>query len=531
MDEERAVLPPERPRPLVYTYFDTSRRQKDGEKKNEKVRKAEQELLQVWRRAWWAQGFKPVVLGNPEAMNNPLYRRVQELELKEELETEVMRWLAWGNMGTGILSSWLTVPMAPRDDALLSFLRRGEYPALTRYKDLENGLFVGSKEDVDKAIKAALQSTNLDTAHSITDAVPRDTFRVDSEHDGVASYSISTVKSKYSVIKNKLETDTTVGDGLSSLAILINSHLHTTWANTFPKGIAVTKPLAQNTTAMVEPAIELARNLSQCSQSPMPASCPPNKPGCQTCISRQPMRILTPPVYRNVSTLFTIATIPHPYTLQSLIHTRDSIDAKFVRRSTGRDDFIMAATRELMGTGISSFARLARFKDAVAGEHGSAHSLWLTAENPYRVESPKDLEDLDWTFGFQLPRDKKWDGKSETPVPGPERRPPPPKQEFDGPVPTDEQLKKQRDLLEKARMAIRRGEKGGSVSGLAKGRGQDVFVKAREVMEAWNLADTEAWKFVRAWNARRRMERRRFDDEEEDFQGRGTVFNRWMDGE
>ena len=45
MDEERAVLPPERPRPLVYTYFDTSRRQKDGEKKDKKVREAEQELL------------------------------------------------------------------------------------------------------------------------------------------------------------------------------------------------------------------------------------------------------------------------------------------------------------------------------------------------------------------------------------------------------------------------------------------------------------------------------------------------------
>ena len=251
----------------------------------------------------------------------------------------------------------------------------------------------------------------------------------------------------------------------------------------------------------------------------MPTSCPPNKPKCQPCVSMQRMRITTPPVYRNASDLFTIATVPHPFTLQSLIHDKDNIDMPFIRRKTSRDTFVLSCTKELLGTGISSFARLARFKDAVAGDFAQGHSLWLTAETPFKVENEKDLEDLDWAFGFTIPRQPLKDGKSETPVPGPERRPPPPKQEFDGPQPTDSQLETQASLLAKAKAYIVKG---------VGNDGKKKEGKVREVTEAWNLADTEAWKFVRAFNARRTMERRRFEDDEEAYLGKGT-YDRWKD--
>lgn len=513
LDAERAVLPPLKDRPAVYTYFDAGDRRQD-----EKSKKAEQELLQIWRRAWWAQGFKPVVLGRSEAMNNPLYRRVQALELKHELELEMMRWLAWGNMGSGILSNYLLVPMATYEDPLLSFLRRGEYPALTRYQGLENALFVGTKEDVEKAIQQTLSSSNLDLVKSIAEAVP-DSFAVDANHDGVACYSIQSTINMYPPIQGKLGLESTTGDGLTMLAALINSHLHMNWQSSFPKGIAVTKPEAKFTTTMIEDAIDLARNLSACSYTPMPASCPPNKSKCQPCVSTQPMRITTPPVFRNQSDLFTITTVPHPFTLQSLLHDKDNIDIPFVRRKTNRDVFILSATKELMGTGISSFARLARFKDAVAGEFAQSHSLWLTAEKPVKVDNEKDLQDLDWAFGFQIPRQPLKSGKSETPVPGPERRPPPPKEEFDGPKPTERQLEIQHSLLGKAKAYVNKGI----------GRdGKRAAKNVREVTEAWNLADAEAWKFVRAFNARRTMERRKFEDDEEAFLGRGA-YDRWKD--
>lgn len=516
LDDERAVLPPLKHRPPVYTYFDSAGRRKDEKSKN-----AENELLQIWRRAWWAQGFKPIVLGNGEAMNNPLYRRVQALQLKPEMETEMMRWLAWGNMGTGILCNWLAVPMAKYDDPLLSFLRRGEFPTLTRYEGLENGLFVGTREDIDKALKIALDSKNFETASSIAEAVPPEVLIADPEQPkSIAFYSLNTIATKYKAIHEKLKNEATRSDGLAMLPLLINSHLHMTWQNRFTSGIAVLKPLAQNTTSMIEPAIDVARNLSQCAETPIPASCPPNRPRCQPCVSSQPMLITTPPVFRNSSKQFAIATVPHPYTLQSLLHSRDDLNPKYIRRDTLRDVWILAATKELLGTGISSFARLAGVKDAVASDYGVSRSLWITAERPFHTASEKDLEELDWIFGFQIPRTPMKDGKSETPVPGPERRPPPPKQEFDGPVPAKELLAKQTLLLEKARTALTTGDRHG---GRDKAR-----VATRDAVEMWNLADTEAWKFVRAFNARRTIERRKFEEVEEAFLGKAT-YERWKD--
>jgi len=513
LDEERAVLPPLKERPPVYTYFDSA-----GRRKDEKSQKAEQELLKIWRRAWWAQGFKPVVLSRNEAMNNPQYRAVQALELSAEMEMEMMRWLAWANMGTGILSNWLAVPMAPHDDPLLAFLRRGEYPVPTRYEGLENGLFVGSKNDIEEALKVAIASPNITDFKSVVEATPDGTFTVDKEHSGIAFYSANTIKDKYHVIRDKLDDKETIGDGLAMLPQLINSHLHMTWQNTFTSGIAVLKPLPEHTTSIIEPAIDIARNLSQCADTPIPASCPPNRPRCRPCVSSQ-MLITTQPVFRNTSTLFTIGTIPHPYTLTSLVHSRDQLDLKFIRRETARDPWILGATKELLGTGLSSFARLVNLKDAVASEYGTSRSFWLTAERPPQSSSEKDREELDWIFGFEIPRDPLPNGHSETPVPGPERRPPPPKQEFgDGPVPSAEDLLKEKALLEQARMFVRNGERSGDKP----------FTHVRDIVEAWNLADTEAWKFVRAWNARRRIERRKWEEEEEEFLGKG-VFDRWID--
>lgn len=524
LDEDRAVLPPLRERPPVYTYFDPSNRRTDELSKN-----AEQELLQIWRRAWWAQGFKPIVLGRAEAMNHPLYRTVQTLKSTEEqdkpglsveLETEMMRWLAWANMGTGVLCNWLAVPMAAYEDPLLGFLRRGGYVGVTRYEGLGNGLFVGTKEAIEGVVKAAVGNQNIKNFNSMYEAVPDGTFAVDTQHEGIAFYSTATITSKYLAIRDKLEDPETIGEGMAMLPPLINSHLHMTWQNRFSSGIAVLKPLPRHTTALITPAIDIARNLSQCAATPIPASCPPNRPRCQPCVSSS-MLISLPPVFRNTSTLFTIGTVPHPYTLASLLHTQDHLDLKFIRRETSRDAWILAATKELLGTGLSSFARLIAVKDAVASEYGASRSLWLTAESPSLVGRVGDLEELDWHFGFQLPREPMADGKSETPVPGPERRPPPPKQEFgEGPVPTEVELAREVELLEQAKALLRTGAK-------LKELGEGDFGRTRDVVEAWNLADTEAWKFVRAWGARGVVERRGWVDEEEQFEK--GVFSRWID--
>ena len=66
----------------------------------------------------------------------------------------------------------------------------------------------------------------------------------------------------------------------------------------------------------------------------------------------------------------------------------------------------------------------------------------------------------------------------------------------------------------------------------AKGE-KDEMVGTREMVEAWNLADTEAWRFVRAFMARERVERTKWEEEERAFagaeEGRGKGWGNWFD--
>ncbi|KAK8248314.1 hypothetical protein HDK77DRAFT_442144 [Phyllosticta capitalensis] len=511
LDENRAVLPPLHPRTPVYTFYDGDVKQDPA------IRRAEERLLLQWRRAWWAQGFKPIVLGRPEALNNPLYKTLQLANLDgtpdlKRLELEFARWLAWGNMGSGILANWLTLPMAPYNDHFLTYLRRGEYPKLTRFESLRTGLYVGQKDAINKAIKAALDNPELQKAKTMIDAIPKDMFTVNPEGDAIAVYDLETVGEKYKDVVKVL--DQNGAEGLHTLAQLMNSHLHNTWQNIFDKGISVLKPVPTHMTALVAEAVDLARNLTQCPDSPMPSSCPPNRK-CKPCVSNvSSRRIQLMPIYRNDSQLFTIGTVPHPYTFLSLNYQRDTVDAKFLRREVKeRDLWLISVTKELLGTGKSASTRISHFKDAVASEHGAHHSIWLTAER----ESQKDLN---WLFGFELPDSPEDDGRSETPVPGPERRPAPPKPApGEGPLPTQAELAAEQELFDKARRAVKSNFK--------------EMARVKDAVEAWNLADTEAWRFARAFSARRRVERLVWEEEESKFAGaerkKQGSWGRWFD--
>lgn len=98
-DEERSVLPPLQKRCPVYTFYDSTAKGEDAE--------VEDKLLLAWRRAYWAQGFKPVVLTMGEAKRHGLYRVVRDAnKFHPDFEREIMRWLAWSEMGTGVLADY-----------------------------------------------------------------------------------------------------------------------------------------------------------------------------------------------------------------------------------------------------------------------------------------------------------------------------------------------------------------------------------------------------------------------------------------
>ncbi len=307
---------------------------------------------------------------------------------------------------------------------------------------------------------------------------------------------------------------------LQSLNILMNYHLHNTWQDLFSKGIAVLKPMPTHTTTLIEPAVGLAKRLATCHDSPIPASCPPNLPKCTPCVSSYPMKVSTPARYRNKTEIYTIGTVPHPYTLRILEAFRSDIDVAHLRRETERDHWLYRVFQEVLGTGITASARVVTFKDTVAAEYATSRSLWLTDEE----DAP--LQDADWWFGFAIPKNVTDDGKSETPVPGPERRPKPIHDPADGPIPKDDELAREPELLTKAREV---------------GRSKvESDVRIREATEAWNLADTEAWRFARAFLARSRVERQEWEKEESKYAGgagrdtsddRKNGRTRWKDDE
>ena len=454
-------------------------------------------------------------------MNNPLHETVQSMKLESTLEADLGRWLAWEQMGSGILANWLALPMGPYDDPLLAYLRRGSYPDLTRYQGLGSGLFCGERDHITTILKEVLANPKLNETKSVIDALPENAFTIDKNHQGIAFYDSTTLKEKYSAVSEKISKSG--AGGLSQLAQLINSHLHTTFQNIYSKGIAVLKPLPDHTTALVEPALQIAHRLAECSESPLSSSCPPNRPDCSPCDSAHPLHLSTPQIFRNQSNLFTIATVPHPYTLVFLTSQGATLNRKYIRRQTERDLWILAATRELMGPDIGAEPRIIRYKAAVASDANSVSSLWLAAEMP-------KINDLSWQFGFTLPKAQpattvesdpsKLNPGSTPPIPEKKKLVISSHPDPEGPIPSPEALKVEQSLLQKASVAV-----------LSKARQQ---VSVRDMVEAWNLADTEAWRFARAYRARAQKERSEWEKEEKGFAGgsgagRGMGWARWFD--
>lgn len=505
LDENRSVLPPLRLRPPIYTFYDT-----DIEK-TEEVRTAENKLLLTWRRAWWSQGFRPVILGRAEAMKNPHYETLQGKEVTPALETELMRWLAWGHMGSGILANWLLLPMGPYDDHLLSYLRRGRYPLLTRYENLGSGLYSGDQISIDAAIALILQSRKLTTAKSVLEATSEpDMFAVDPKPTDVAFYDPASLTSLYKPIADALLTNQ--AQGLNYLSTLISAHLHATFLNNFPSGIAVLRPHASQSAALFSTALSLAFSLNYCVESPVLHSCPPNLPDCNPC---SPLQISYPPSYSNDTSLFTIGTVPHPYTLAALLAKNSDITVKHVRRETERDIWLQLVTKDTLGEKLGGTGRIVHFKEDVAGDAGAARGIWVAAE--------QDLQwrDLEWHFGFELPHTNTTSEDVAASATNVQMT------LFLGSMkmqaPTAEALAQQGVIAVKAKDVVRKPPKPGAE------------VNMMGVVEAWNLADTEAWRFVRAYEERRKVERMKWDEEERKFaggeegEGRGEGWGRWFE--
>ena len=489
--DDRAVLPPLKARTPIYTYYDAEA------EKDLKLKEEETRLLKIWRRAWWAQGFRPVILGPADALKNPQYELLRTKKLTSSLEQEVKKWLAWGYMGKGILSNWLVLPMSSREDPDLTFLRRGEFVKLVRYEDFGNALYAGPQPAIEDAIKYTLNSERLSEEKSMVDVISGDQFELVPRHQGIAFYSPEFMSKNHEAIASELVNEKV--KGFSSLADLITAHLHNNFLSVYTSGLAILNLFPHDMAVLTTPATILANALNTCPTTSYAKSCPPNRPKCSPC---EPLKIQYPQTLSNTSILFTIGVIPHPYTLATLLTKRSELAVPEIRRYTERDPWLQKATEEVLTKGISGYNRITHFKEDVAGHFGQSHRLWHTSESDWT------WKDLEWHFGFSfspfntssplltIPTITSADYPEELTdlLASMDRRP------------TRLAIAQQAELVTEAKAVI--------VKETFKGD-----FDMRDVIEAWHLADTEAWRFVRAFEARQALERKTWEEEESSIVG------------
>jgi hypothetical protein len=495
-DDDRSLLPPMADRPPVYCYYDAEVKKPRNEKD------AESQLLLTWRRAWWAQGFMPVIVGPAEAMGSSLYHEVQMMNLDKEMQADMMRWLAWETLGGGLLAQCTTLPMGKMEDDTLVFLRRGSYPSVTKWTQLENGLIAGMKDDIRDALKSIMDPKLLqgDSVKTVLAAINPKYIVVDKDASAIAYYS-PTVRQSYGHPTNSTKKREEKVKHMQDLNLIINAHLHTTWQGLFKDGVEVLRPYPNHTWPMVQEAYGYANALVACPKNPMPDTCPPNIEDCTPCKGdKSELKISTAEAYTNKSTVFTIGTVPHPWTLAVMDNMKEDLDVSFIRREAPRDPWLTAVTKITLGDKVSAAARVLSFKEAVAGEFAAAHALWLQAE----IDTPTDLA---WRFGFALPEVT---GKDDNEA------------DHDSDAEEQKEHERERALLEAARKVV----------ALKKSSKQ---AKTRASMEAWSMADAEAWRFAKAYLARRLLERVKWEEEEKKFaggagsEGGRNAWNRWQD--
>ncbi|KAL4932254.1 uncharacterized protein BDV17DRAFT_255246 [Aspergillus undulatus] len=489
LDEDRSVLPPLLNRPYIFTYYDPTKA------KDREDIKADDELLHAWRRAWYAQGFRPTILGRAEARLNPLYESVKDLDLSSEMEEDIFKWLAWGHMGDGLLADWRCFPMARYDDATLSRLRSGSASdVISLFDKTHSSLLLGKKSVINAAIERASKGIDKSTK-SLVDLVPDELLKSE-QTDSLAFYDSATIETRY----HELTEKATPSSSARRLALvdLINSHLQNTFVNSFPGGVAVLKPFAEHTTALVEPALRLAKALGTCPDSVEPSSCPPNLPDCHPCNAHKPMKISQPNTYVNNTQVFTIGTLPHPYTLISLLHNSAEVSTRHIRRKTTRDGWLREVTGDQMARQLGGGPRVVLFKRVVADEPAIGTSLWMTVESlaaEVGQALPSELlDEFEWQLGFRIPRDSNVDAKNEGDA----------KESMQHSNPSKQGVEWEYSIIQQAREVLKQKTNRANM---------------RAVAEAWNMADTEVWRFVKAYRARSIVERHKWQEDEKNFLG------------
>ena len=331
-------------------------------------------------------------------------------------------------------------------------LQRCNFQELTAYQSTGERVVHGARQYFEDIVQHAAQDPSDSTEASGTRSPlesMRSRFNIRQRLEGMASYSHTDVTEQFPDLKPNL------------LSALINAHLHEHFLREHPI-IAVIDPIEGSRSNLFRQEMtSLAHLIATCPSSPLPRSCPPGISHCTPCNLAAVTR------YRSVANIphnaFILVAVPHPLTYLSYIHQKPVLDPQFVI-GTRREEWVMSVTGNLAPKRAGGYQRIQTLKDFVRSESNAVSD----AKEPggfWCVWEEVDLEGLSLVLGFDAG-----------------------------------------DLDIKSQNSNSRVDSS-SVTSIVK---EHILSQnpdnMRDVVEAWNLAWSELWYFVRASQWRRRSE-------------------------
>ncbi|ANB15648.1 hypothetical protein AWJ20_3285 [Sugiyamaella lignohabitans] len=456
----------------VYTFYNPSPGDSDSP------------IVEVWKRAMWAAGFEPVVLNIDDCKKHDKFKMFEEASAKNiDYFKKNMKWFAWAAKGGGILMDYRVIPVSRGSlTSQVGLLERIKFYSdgfLKRYEPMKLLLVTGGSSS-ERIVRAVLDFEN---DNNIVDLF--DKYDDEDERDTFAYYSAENVKTMSN------------GRELSSLEIakLMNTHLHHAFLKQFQtQGVVVIDPLQAGAHALTVPGEFIATQLAKC-----PANdefynvCPPiirlvteaelftakkvpfleNSKGlCNNpCWNDDSSSTIIP--VTNIEYLpeldsnhFAIMGYPHPLSVLSVLERNASVSVHDSRSRIQRNTLVRQLTSQYIpGNTVGMNHRLLLLKDAIYQAPALSNCIWFNWEDAHRStveETHEFLQNLSWEVGFEMDLVDDLSTNSLTD--------------------NSEEAKALRAILDASQK-----------------RALDKANKDRMGIEAWNLADTEIWKFLAAF--------------------------------
>ncbi|CAN6606487.1 hypothetical protein TRVA0_003S01552 [Trichomonascus vanleenenianus] len=479
-----APLPPINNRCPVYTYFEPT---------EQGAVEGESQVLEAWKKAWWAYGFKPVVLNATDCKKSPRYEQfMSDNKISEDFKYMHKKWFAWLGNDAGIYADRRVVPLPTTSEARvwLKNLRDCKFDRPTKYEGMDLDFIHG---DITK-IQRLLNSLMAGEAESSVYGSFEDAFRTD-EQPALAHYTNHNLNILFS---GRMSDRLSLYDAPSKVASIMNVHAHHEFLRRYPKGVAVVDPFVDFydddvTVAAARqhppervfslPAKHKAEHLMKCPSASdvVSASCPPlpavlefaqslkendgitdfASPGIAPGLCGNPCADGQSVKYHSVSSLplpgsgmYTIIGVPHPLTALAILDRKKEPTTLDARKRLTRDVWLRQFADNYVPLESTSNAhRLFMGKDAIISRPTESNTTWFIWES----ETPERQQMIDWDLGFSTGTEK-W---------------------------STQEVKSAnlREILGHSRNRV-----------LSPDRNDQL-----RAIEAWNMADTELWRFLYHW--------------------------------